>query len=220
MNTSELVQPRHLDRKAMIYVRQSSPNQVITNKESQRMQYALRERSATLGWHERDIQVIDADLGRSGATTEGRVGYQDLVAQIALGEVGILLAFDATRLARNCSHWYQLLDLCGHHDCLIAENHRLRLIFNRLGGVKLKTGLSQGYFISLVEKLAACRHSVDVNRIATNVFYVVAVAFEPYPGLDPGDVGVLDDDFTLFRSAEHKFILVCFKNRSGIIFEN
>jgi DNA invertase Pin-like site-specific DNA recombinase len=121
MNTSELVQSRHLDRKALIYVRQSSPNQVITNKESQRMQYALRERSVALGWHERDIQVIDTDLGRSGATTEGRAGYQDLVAQIALGEVGILLAFDATRLARNCSHWYQLLDLCGHHDCLIGD---------------------------------------------------------------------------------------------------
>ena len=107
MNTSELVQPRHLDRKAMIYVRQSSPNQVITNKESQRMQYALRERGLTLGWHEQDIHVIDTDLGRSGATTEGRAGYQDLVAQIALGGVGILLAFDANRLARNCSHWYQ-----------------------------------------------------------------------------------------------------------------
>jgi DNA invertase Pin-like site-specific DNA recombinase len=121
MNTSELIQPRHLDRRAEIYVRQSSPNQVITNKESQRMQYALRERAITLGWHEQDIQVIDADLGRSGATTEGRAGYQELVAKIALGEVGILLAFDATRLARNCSHWYQLLDLCGHHDCLIAD---------------------------------------------------------------------------------------------------
>jgi DNA invertase Pin-like site-specific DNA recombinase len=63
----------------------------------------------------------NADLGRSAATTEGRAGYQELVAQVALGEVGILLAFDATRLARNCSHWYQLLDLCGHHDCLIAD---------------------------------------------------------------------------------------------------
>ena len=121
MNTSELVQPRHVNRRSVIYVRQSSPNQVITNKESQRMQYALRERAAALGWHEQDIQVIDADLGRSGATIEGRAGYQELVSRIALGEVGILLAFDATRLARNCSHWYQLLDLCSLHDCLIAD---------------------------------------------------------------------------------------------------
>lgn len=121
MNTSELIQPRHLDRKAMIYVRQSSPSQVITNKESQRMQYALRERATALGWHEQDTRVVDADLGRSGTTIDQREGYQHLVADIALGTVGILLAFDATRLARNCSHWYQLLDLCGHHDCLIAD---------------------------------------------------------------------------------------------------
>jgi len=121
MSTSELIQPRHLDRAAMIYVRQSSPNQVITNKESQRMQYALRERAVTFGWHEHDTYVIDADLGRSGTTVDQREGFQHLVAQVALGAVGILLAFDATRLARNCSHWYQLLDLCGRHDCLIAD---------------------------------------------------------------------------------------------------
>ena len=120
MNTSELVEARHLNRRAKIYVRQSTPNQVITNKESQRMQYALRDRASSLGWHEHDVDVVD-DLGRSGATTEQREGYQELVAQIALGKVGILLAFDATRLARNCSHWYQLLDLCGLHDCLIAD---------------------------------------------------------------------------------------------------
>jgi DNA invertase Pin-like site-specific DNA recombinase len=121
MNISDLIQQRHLDRKAVIYVRQSSPNQVITNKESQRMQYALRERAATLGWHAQDTHVIDADLGRSGTTVDEREGFQQLVADIALGAVGLLLAFDATRLARNCSHWYQLLDLCGHHDCLIAD---------------------------------------------------------------------------------------------------
>lgn len=121
MNTSELIQPRHLDRNAIIYVRQSSPQQVITNKESQRMQYALRERASGLGWHEGDTRVIDADLGRSGTTVDQREGFQHLVTQIALGKVGILLAFDATRLARNCSHWYQLLDLCGHHDCLIGD---------------------------------------------------------------------------------------------------
>ena len=86
MNTSELIQPRHLDRKAMIYVRQSSPNQVITNKESQRMQYALRERAAALGWHEQDTHVVDADLGRSGTTVDQREGFQHLVADIALGD--------------------------------------------------------------------------------------------------------------------------------------
>jgi len=121
MNTSDLIQPRHLQRRAAIYIRQSSPQQVVINLESQRLQYALRERAIDLGWHEGDVLVVDADLGRSGTTVEERAGFQDLVAQIALGEVGMLLAFDATRLARNCSHWYQLLDLCGRTDCLIAD---------------------------------------------------------------------------------------------------
>lgn len=121
MNTSELVQPRHLKRQASIYVRQSSPHQVITNLESQRMQYALRDRATALGWHEQDVRVIDTDLGLSGTSIEDRKGFQELAARIALGEVGMLLAFDATRLARNCTHWYQLLDLCAHHDCLIAD---------------------------------------------------------------------------------------------------
>jgi DNA invertase Pin-like site-specific DNA recombinase len=67
------------------------------------------------------VQVIDTDLGHTASTTAGRIGFQELVAQVALGEVGILLAYDATRLARNCSHWYQLLDLCGRTDCLIAD---------------------------------------------------------------------------------------------------
>lgn len=121
MNTSDLIQARHLSRRAVIYVRQSSPNQVLNNLESQRLQYALRERARQLGWSDADIVVIDVDLGRTAATTEGRAGFQELVAQVALGEVGILIAYDATRLARNCSHWYQLLDLCGRTDCLIAD---------------------------------------------------------------------------------------------------
>lgn len=121
MNTSELIRPSHLTRRAGIYVRQSTAQQVVNNQESLKLQYALTQRAVDLGWPETSIDVVDADLGRSGATTEGRVGFQELVAQVALGQVGILIAYDATRLARNCSHWYQLLDLCGRANCLIAD---------------------------------------------------------------------------------------------------
>lgn len=121
MNTSDMILTRHLSRRAKIYIRQSSPNQVLVNLESQRMQYALRDRAIALGWHQSEIDVIDADLGRSGASIDGREGFKQLVAEIALGEAGILLAFDATRLARNCSNWYQLLDLCGRTECLIGD---------------------------------------------------------------------------------------------------
>lgn len=121
MNTSELIQPSHLTRRAAVYIRQSTTQQVTNNQESLRLQYALRQRAHDLGWPEASVNVVDTDLGHSGASTEGRVGFQELVAQVALGQIGILIAYDATRLARNCSHWYQLLDLCGHANCLIAD---------------------------------------------------------------------------------------------------
>ena len=121
MNISDLIQPRHLARRAVVYVRQSSPNQVMNNQESQRLQYALTGRVSEFGWQQDDIQVIDTDLGVTGKISEGRAGFQQLVTDVALGKVGILMAYEAQRLAHNCTHWYQLLDLCGHADCLIAD---------------------------------------------------------------------------------------------------
>lgn len=119
---SELVKPHHLGRRAVVYVRQSSPHQVLTNQESLRLQYALRQRARELGWREVDIEVIDADLGLSGAAAAAhRPGFKDLVARVTLGEVGLILSTEVTRLARNCSDWYPLLDVCGHRQCLIAD---------------------------------------------------------------------------------------------------
>src|SRR5947208_4272762 len=118
---SELVKPDHLDRKAVVYVRQSTPHQVITNQESLKLQYALSRRARDLGWREADIEVIDSDLGQSGAAAAHRKGFKDLVARVTLGEVGLILSMDVTRLARNCSDWYPLLDVCGHRRCLIAD---------------------------------------------------------------------------------------------------
>src|SRR5215208_4932879 len=118
---SDLVTARHLSRKAVIYIRQSTPHQVLTNQESLRLQYALHQRARDLGWEETDIQVIDIDLGLSGATTTHREGFRDLIARVTLGEVGIVLSSEVTRLARNCSDWYPLLDLCGYRQCLIGD---------------------------------------------------------------------------------------------------
>src|SRR4051794_5308319 len=89
--TSELVTTRHLGCKAVIYIRQSTPQQVLSNQESLRLQYALRHRAQELGWCDADIEVIDADLGRSGATSTQREGFKDLIARVTLGEVGIIL---------------------------------------------------------------------------------------------------------------------------------
>ena len=118
---SELVKPAHLARKAVVYIRQSTPHQVVSNQESLRLQYALRQRARELGWHEADIDVIDADLGLSGASAAGRNGFKELVGRVGLSEVGLILSIDVTRLARNCSDWYPLLDICGLRGCLIAD---------------------------------------------------------------------------------------------------
>src|SRR5689334_3775364 len=118
---SELITDRHLARCAVIYVRQSSPHQVLTNQESLRLQYDLRQRALSLGWRDEDVEVIDADLGLSGAAAAHREGFKDLIARVTLGEVGIVLSSEVTRLSRNCSDWYPLLDLCGYRQTLIGD---------------------------------------------------------------------------------------------------
>lgn len=121
MNTSELITTYHLTLKAIIYIRQSTLHQTLTNQESLKLQYALKQRACELGWQEHNIEIIDADLGLSGAESKHREGFKSLLAQVALGEVGIILSFDVTRLSRNCSDWYPLLDVCGYRRCLIAD---------------------------------------------------------------------------------------------------
>jgi DNA invertase Pin-like site-specific DNA recombinase len=121
MTTSELVQAHHLSRQAVIYIRQSSPNQVLTHQESLRLQQALWQRAEQLGWAPANILVIDADLGQTGRTTEGRSGFQDLVTRVSTDQVGIILSYEVTRLARNCTDWYPLLDVCGFRRCLIGD---------------------------------------------------------------------------------------------------
>ena len=104
-----------------MYVRQSSAGQVERNVESAARQYALRERAVELGWPEAWVAVIDGDLGRSGASTEGRTGFKELVAEVGLGQVGVVLALEVSRLARSSADWHQLLDLCALTGTLIAD---------------------------------------------------------------------------------------------------
>jgi DNA invertase Pin-like site-specific DNA recombinase len=118
----ERVRSTHLEREAVVYVRQSSPHQVHHHHESRALQYALRSRAVELGWPESRVRVVDCDLGHSAKSVQGRAGFAQLVADVALGKVGLILAYDATRLARNCTDWYALLDTCGHRDCLLGDH--------------------------------------------------------------------------------------------------
>jgi DNA invertase Pin-like site-specific DNA recombinase/predicted DNA-binding protein YlxM (UPF0122 family) len=121
MTTSDLIKPFHLGRLAIIYVRQSSPHQALTNQESTKLQYALKQRAVDLGWHDDQIRIIDTDQGRTASTAEGRQGLKELVALVTLEHVGIIFSTEVTRLSRNCSDWYPLLDICGYRNCLIAD---------------------------------------------------------------------------------------------------
>lgn len=118
--TSVQVTPSHLARQAAIYVRQSTVEQVTHNLESQRRQYGLVDRAVNLGWPRPQVTVIDDDLGVSGGGG-ARVGFERLVAEVGLGHIGIVLAIEVSRLARNNRDWYHLLDLCALVDTLIAD---------------------------------------------------------------------------------------------------
>lgn len=112
---------RHRDRLAIVYVRQSTLQQLERHQESTRLQYALVGRAEQFGWARERIVVIDNDLGRSGASVEGRPGFQRLVAEVGLGHVGLVLGIEVSRLARSCRDWHQLLEICALRDCLIAD---------------------------------------------------------------------------------------------------
>ena len=101
MTTSEHIRPQHLARQAVVYVRQSTPHQLLRNQESLELQYALRDRAAGCGWPAARVRVIDADLGVTAASAAARPGFQELVALVSLGQVGLVLAYDATRLAEQ-----------------------------------------------------------------------------------------------------------------------
>src|SRR3990172_8530040 len=98
--------PAHLERQAIVYIRQSSLKHVRTNTESQVNQRALVERAVSLSWHRERIRVLDADLGQSASTVEGRGDFKELTAEVALGQVGVVFGWEVSRLARNNADWY------------------------------------------------------------------------------------------------------------------
>jgi DNA invertase Pin-like site-specific DNA recombinase len=124
-NVSSKVTPSHLQRQAYLYVRQSTLRQVLENTESTKRQYALRERAVALGWPIEGVITIDSDLGQSGASAADREGFQRLVTEVSLGRAGIVLGLEVSRLARNCSDWHRLLEICALTDTLILDEDGL-----------------------------------------------------------------------------------------------
>ena len=119
------IQPWHLDRLAVVYVRQSTAQQVAENKESTDRQYGLVNRAIELGWPPDRILVIDDDQGKSGSSAEGRLGFQRLLAEVGLDHVGLVLGLEMSRLARSCKDWHQLIELCAMFRVLLADQDGL-----------------------------------------------------------------------------------------------
>ena len=115
------ITPQHLERDAYLYVRQSTPRQVLENTESTQRQYALRDRAVALGWPLERIHVLDCDLGKSGSQSAGRDGFQKLVSEVALGKAGLVMGLEVSRLARNSADWHRLIELCSLAGALIVD---------------------------------------------------------------------------------------------------
>ncbi len=125
MSDTSKITAAHLRRSAFVYLRQSSPGQVLRNRESTDRQYGLVNTACELGWSRAQVEVVDDDLGVTAAGVVDRSGFERMTAQVALGQVGIVLGIEVSRLARNNAEWYRLLDLCGVTDTLVGDGDGL-----------------------------------------------------------------------------------------------
>src|SRR5512142_844276 len=115
------IRPAHLHRQAIVYIRQSSPHQVRNNRESSSRQYALVERAQALGWPAKSVEIIDEDQARSATIATHRHGFKTLLAEIGAGQVGVVLALEASRLARSSADWHRLVEICVVTQTLLAD---------------------------------------------------------------------------------------------------
>ena len=155
---SDKIRDEHLQRLAIVYVRQSTQQQVIEHRESTARQYALADRAVSLGWPRAAVEVIDEDQGHSGSSAEGRSGFRRLLTEISSDRVGLILGLEMSRLARSCKDWHALLELCAIYRTLLADadglydpsNYNDRLLLGLKGTMSeaelhiLKSRLQQG----------------------------------------------------------------------------
>jgi DNA invertase Pin-like site-specific DNA recombinase len=119
------ITPAHLERLALVYVRQSSPKQLLENRESTARQYAFAEQAVALGWPRPRVVIIDEDLGKSGRTAEGRSGFQRLVTEVTLNHAGLVLGLEMSRLARSSKDWHAFFEMCALFGTLIGDEDGL-----------------------------------------------------------------------------------------------
>src|SRR5579885_1849656 len=158
---STKIRDRHLERLAVVYVRQSTTQQVKENRESRERQYALADHAAHLGWPRERVLVIEEDQGRSGRTAAGRSGFQRLLAEVTMGHVGLVLGLEMNRLSRSSADWHHLLEVCAVFGALLADQDGIydptdpndRLLLG------LKGTLSEAEQFTLRNRLERGRHN-------------------------------------------------------------
>jgi DNA invertase Pin-like site-specific DNA recombinase len=184
------IRDRHLERLAVVYVRQSTAQQVKENRESRERQYALADHAAHLGWPRERVLVIDEDQGRSGRTAAGRSGFQRLLAEVTMGHVGLVLGLEMSRLSRSSADWHHLLEVCAVFGALLADQDGIydptdpndRLLLG------LKGTLSEAEQFTLRNRLERGRH----NKAARGeLFYGLPAG---YVFLANGEVALDPDD--------------------------
>ncbi len=190
----------HLRRGAYLYVRQSTLRQVMENTTSTERQYGLQQRALALGWPAEQIVVIDDDLGRSGATAEGREGFQRLVAEVGLGKAGIVIGLEVSRLARNNADWHRLLEICALTETLILDEDGLYdpCAFNDRLLLGLKGQMSEAELHMLRSRLrggvlAKARRGELASPLPVGFLY------------DPNTKVVLDPDASVQQAIRHFF---------------
>src|SRR5258708_39689150 len=160
---SDKVRPHHLERKAILYVRQSSSHQVLHNRESSALQYAMRDRLTALGGSE--IEVIDDDLGRSAAGGVQRAGFERMVAEVCLGTVGAVCAREVSRFARHSRDWQQLIVMCRVVGTVLVDQETIYA--PRHGNDRLLLGLKGSlneYELDLLRQRSLAARSEKARR--------------------------------------------------------
>lgn len=209
MNATSKIQAQHLNRLALVYIRQSTPKQVQFNQESTRRQYELAEKAHQFGWPQPMIKVIDDDLGLSGASSTHRVGFQHLVASISLGEVGLVLVTEVSRLSRLNSDWHRVIELCSVFQTLIADEDGI--YDPRDPNDRLVLGLKGTLFAAELHILRARMHGSLLNKarhgeLALRLPVGYRRQHDGTVTLDPDDqvrqtLQILFEQFTHLRSA-------------------
>ena len=178
------IQPHHLERKAVLYVRQSSPHQVAHNRESRALQYAMEDRLRALGWSQ--VEIVDEDLGRSAAGMVARSGFERMVADVCLGKVGAVAALEVSRFARNSRDWQQLIEMCRVVDTLLVDQETIYA--PRQGNDRLLLGLKGSlneYELDLLrQRSLAPRHEMARRGelvVMVPIGYVKATAWKRIP---------------------------------------